>query len=372
MYGGWRRFEGKRRDECRAATRYEGGMTDAFDTDAAWTAFAARDRAADDRFVVAVRTTGIYCRPSCPARRPRPEHVAFYPDPIAAQAAGYRACRRCLPDGVARDRVAVAAAAVILDAGEPVTLAELAARVGYAPHHFQRLFVRATGISPAAYARARRAGRVATALPASDSVTAALYEAGYAAPSRFYDDAAPRLGMTPAQVRRGAPGETIRWTIAATTLGPLLVAATPRGLCRVAFDEDAGVLATRFPHAVIEPGDAALARLAAQVVAQVESPGRDADLPLDVRGTAFQEAVWQALRTIPPGETRSYGELAALAGHPGATRAAGTACGANPIAIIVPCHRIRRGDGALGGYAHGPARKIALLDREAGAGVTDG
>lgn len=346
-------------------------MTDSLDHNAAWTAFAARDRGADGRFVVAVRTTGIYCRPSCPARRPRREHVAFYPDAVAAQAAGYRACRRCLPDGVARDRVAVAAAAAILDTGEPVALAELAARVGYAPHHFQRLFVRATGISPAAYARARRAGRVATALPASDSVTAALYDAGYAAPSRFYDKAAPRLGMTPAQARRGAPGETIRWTIAATSLGPLLVAATPRGLCRVAFDEDAGVLAVRFPNATILPGDDSLAAWAAQVVTQVESPGRDDDLPIDVRGTAFQEAVWRTLRTIPPGETRSYGELAALAGHPGATRAAGTACGANPIAIVVPCHRIRRGDGALGGYAHGPARKAALLDREAKTSLAD-
>ena len=365
MSGGWPRFDRKRRDEAGGRPRYDGDMTDPFDDAAAWTSFTARDRGADGRFVVAVATTGIYCRPSCPARRPRRENVAFYPDAIAAQAAGYRPCRRCLPDGVARDRAAVAAAAAILDRGETPALADLAARVGYAPHHFQRLFVRATGVSPAAYARARRAARAADALPASDSVTAALYEAGYAAPSRFYGEAAPRLGMTPAQRRRGAPGETIRWTIAATSLGPLLIAATPRGLCRVAFDEDAAALLRMFPLAAIEPGDTALAMLAARVVAQVESPTHDAGLPVDVRGTAFQEAVWQALRTIPAGETRSYAELAALAGHPGATRAAGTACGANPVAIVVPCHRILRGDGALGGYAHGPDRKRALLNREA-------
>jgi AraC family transcriptional regulator of adaptative response/methylated-DNA-[protein]-cysteine methyltransferase len=170
--------------------------------------------------------------------------------------------------------------------------------------------------------------------------------------------------MTPTQRRRGAAGETIRWTVAATSLGPLLIAATPRGLCRVAFDEDGGALSRLFPHAAIEPGDDALAALAARVVAQVESPSRNHDLPIDVRGTAFQEAVWQALRTIPMGETLSYAELAARAGHPGATRAAGTACGANPVAVVVPCHRIRRGDGALGGYAYGPDRKRVLLDRE--------
>jgi AraC family transcriptional regulator of adaptative response/methylated-DNA-[protein]-cysteine methyltransferase len=340
-------------------------MTEAFDDAAAWTAFADRDRAADGRFIVAVATTGIYCRPSCPARRPRREHVAFYPDPAAAQAAGYRPCRRCLPDGVARDRAAVAAAAAILDRGETPALAELAARVGYAPHHFQRLFVRATGISPAAYARARRAERASAALPTSDSVTTALYDAGYAAPSRFYDDAAGRLGMTPMQRRRGAPGEAIRWTIATTSLGPLLIAATPRGLCRVAFDEDEAALTRLFPLATIEAGDPALAAMAARVVAQVESPAHDTGLPIDVRGTAFQEAVWQALRTIPAGETRSYAQLAVLAGRPGAVRAAGTACGTNPVAVVVPCHRILRGDGAIGGYAYGPDRKRALLDREA-------
>lgn len=334
------------------------------DPDLAWASFEARDRAADGRFVGAVRTTGIYCKPSCPARHPRREHVAFYPDGAAARAAGFRACLRCRPDEVGRDRVAVADAVAILDTGETPVLAELAARVGYAPHHFQRLFTRATGVSPAAYARARRGARAADALTKETSVTDAIYEAGYAAPSRFYDEAAPRLGMAPSAWARGGAGVTIRWTTADTSLGPLLVAATDKGLCRVSFDEDEAALRQRFPNAEIATGGAALADLAARVVAQVESPERDQDLPLDVRGTAFQEAVWQALKRIPPGETRSYAELAALAGKPAAVRATGSACGANDVAVLIPCHRALRSDGSLGGYAYGLDRKRALLDRE--------
>lgn len=337
---------------------------DPIDPDAAWTAFAERDRRADGRFVVGVRTTGIYCRPSCAARRPRRENVAFHPDGAAARAAGLRACRRCLPDAVARDTAAVAAAAALLEAGEALPLAELAARVGYAPHHFQRVFARATGVSPAAYARARRAARAADTLMEEETVTDAIYEAGYAAPSRFYADTAPRLGMSPAARVRGGAGETIRWTVVPTSLGPLTVAATDRGLARVSFDEDEAALRRRFPHATLAPADAALAELARQVVAQVESPERDLDLPLDVRGTAFQEAVWQALRAIPAGETRSYAELAAMAGRPAAVRAAGTACGANDVAVLIPCHRALRTDGSMGGYAYGLERKRALLTRE--------
>jgi AraC family transcriptional regulator of adaptative response/methylated-DNA-[protein]-cysteine methyltransferase len=339
-------------------------MTEPLDIDAAWAAFAARDRSADGRFVVGVITTGIYCRPSCAARRPNRANVTFHADSAAAAAAGYRACRRCLPDSVARDRTAVAAAVASIEADDGVpVLAELAAAVGYAPHHFHRLFVRATGVTPAAYARALRAKGGAAALAAADSVTDAVYAAGYAGPSRFYDDAR-RLGMAPGAWRKGGAGETIRWTIAATSLGPLLVAATARGLCRVSFDEDEAALRGRFPAATLVPGDADLAALADRAVAQVESPGRDHDLPLDVRGTAFQEAVWQALTRIPAGETRSYAQLAAMAGAPGADRAAGTACGANGIAVLVPCHRVLRSDGGIGGYAYGAERKRALLARE--------
>ncbi|WP_296221435.1 bifunctional DNA-binding transcriptional regulator/O6-methylguanine-DNA methyltransferase Ada [uncultured Sphingomonas sp.] len=340
-------------------------MSDAIDTDAAWAAFASRDRGADGRFVVAVRTTGIYCRPSCPARHPRRENVSFYPAPDQARAAGYRACLRCRPDEIARDRLAVARALTLFDTAEvPPPLEELAATVGYAPHHFHRLFKRATGVTPAAYARGLKASRATEALAAGASVTTAIYEGGYSAPSRFYDHAVPRLGMSPSAWSRGGAGVTIRWTIAPTSLGPLLVAATDRGVCRVAFDTGPGDLDRLFPKAQIIPGDAALAHLAQEVVALVESPARDHDLPLDVRGTAFQEAIWQALRTIPPGETRSYADLAALAGRPGAVRAAGSACGANHVPILIPCHRVTRSDGATGGYAFGPERKQALLARE--------
>lgn len=336
------------------------------DTDSAWDAFAARDRAADGRFVVAVHSTHIYCKPSCPARRPERRNVTFYTAPAQARDAGYRACLRCKPDDVGRDRIAVAAALQLLDAAEErVDLGTLAARVGYAPHHFHRLFKRATGVTPAAYARALRSTRAADALTEEKTVTDAIYDAGYTAPSRFYANAATRLGMTPSAWLRGGEGVTIRWTIADTSLGPMLVAATDKGLCRVSFDEDEAALQARFPNATILAADESLATLAARVVAEVETPGRDADLPLDVRGTAFQEAVWQALRTIPLGETRTYSELAAIAGNPKAVRAAGSACGKNPVSIIVPCHRAQRIGGALGGYAYGLERKRALLATEA-------
>ena len=349
------------------AEAYTAAMTQTFllDPDIAWAAFEARDRHSDGRFVGAVLTTGIYCKPSCPARHPKREHVTFYRDPAEAREAGYRACLRCKPDEVGRDRVAVAQAVALLAAAEDmIGLDDLAHQVGYAPHHFHRLFKRATGVTPAAYARGLRAQRAAQALTGEASVTAAIYDAGYSAPSRFYENGAKRLGMSPSAWKRGGAGVTIRWTIAETSLGAMLVAATDKGLCRVSFDEDEAALRGRFPNAEIVEGGTALATLAAQVVASVESPERDLDLPLDVQGTAFQEAIWQALRAIPVGETRSYAELAAMIGNPGAVRAAGTACGANPVAIVVPCHRVQRGDGTLGGYAYGVDRKVVLRKRE--------
>ncbi len=340
-------------------------MTNPISDDAAWTAFMAHDRHSDGRFIVAVTTTGIYCKPSCPARRPRREHVHFYPDADAARAAGFRACLRCKTDEVGRDRVAVARAVALIEAAdEGVGLDELAAAVGYAPHHFHRLFKRATGVTPAAYARGLKARRAVAALHEEASVTEAIYAAGYSAPSRFYETAGDRLGMTPGVWKRGGAGVTIRWTIADTSLGPLLIAATDKGLCRVAFDEDALSLARRFPAAEVVQGGTALAGLAALVVEQVETPGRDLDLPLDVQGTAFQEAVWQALRAIPVGETRSYADLAESVGHPRAVRAAGTACGANPVSITIPCHRAQRSDGSMGGEADGSDRKRARRLRE--------
>ena len=335
------------------------------DPDTAWAAFERRDRSFDGRFVGAVTTTGIYCKPSCPARHPKRAHVRFYPDGEAARAAGYRACLRCKPDELGRERTAVARAIALIGAAdEAVPLDELAARIGYAPHHFHRLFKRATGVTPAAYARGLRAGRAAQALSTQSRVTDAIYDAGYSTPSRFYAEAGGRLGMTPSAWKRGGAGVTIRWTIAATSLGPLLIAATDKGLCRVSFDEGEDALRRRFPHADIHPGGKALALLAMKVVAEVEHPERHHDLPLDVRGTAFQEAVWQALRSIPTGETRTYTELAAAAGNPRAVRAAGTACGANHLAVVIPCHRAQRSDGSMGGYAYGVDRKITLRKRE--------
>jgi AraC family transcriptional regulator, regulatory protein of adaptative response / methylated-DNA-[protein]-cysteine methyltransferase len=338
------------------------------DDSIAWSAFEHRDRRYDGRVIGAVTTTRIYCKPSCPARRPKREHVVFYPDAEAARVAGFRACMRCKPDEVGRDRVAVAQAVALLEgAEETLALEEIASQVGYAPHHFHRLFKRSTGVTPAAYARGLRARRAAAALTEEASVTNAIYDAGYSAPSRFYETAHARLGMTPSAWRNGGAGVTIRWAVAETSLGPLLIAATDKGLCRVAFDEDWASLAARFPAAGIVAGGAALSDLAARVVGEVETPGRDTSLPVDVQGTAFQEAVWNALRAIPAGETRSYAQLAAAVGKPEAVRAAGTACGANNVAVVIPCHRVQRGNGQMGGYAYGVDRKLALRKRE-GAG----
>ncbi len=337
----------------------------ALDPEACWDAFLRRDRAQDGRFVGAVRTTGIYCKPSCAARHPRRENMAFYPDPAAARAAGFRACLRCHPDEVGRDRLAVEKAMrMMAQAEESPRLDEIASHVGYAPHHFHRLFKRETGLTPAAYARAIRADRLKAALAGEGTVTDAIYEAGYNAPSRAYADADRHLGMSPSAWRDGGRGAVIRHAVLDTSLGPMLVAATAKGLCRISFDEGVEDLRSRFPHADLQPPDPAFTALADQVRALVDNPRRPADLPMDVQGTHFQQAVWAALRSIPPGETRSYGEIAAMAGNPAAVRAAGTACGGNNLAVLIPCHRVLRGDGSLGGYAYGTARKKALLERE--------
>jgi len=332
---------------------------------AALAAFDARDRAMDGRFVVAVKTTRIYCKPSCPARRPRRENIELMADGGAARAAGYRPCLRCRPDDVGRDRAAIdQALAIIARSDTAPPLAALADAVGYAPHHFQRLFTRDVGVSPAAYARALRARRLGDALDGPGRITDAIYDAGYEAPSRAYADARDRLGMSPGAWRKGGEGATIRYAVTDSSLGSMLVAATDKGLCRIAFDEDEAALRARFPRARILPGDAAFAALVADVVALVDDPARVTQLPVDVAGTAFQQAVWAALRAIPPGETRSYAQIAAAIGRPGAVRAAGSACGDNGLAVLVPCHRVVRADGTLGGYAYGLERKKALLARE--------
>ena len=343
-------------------------MMPIFTDDEAWDAFERRDRRWDGRVIGAVRTTGIYCKPSCPARRPKREHVEFFADGEAARAAGYRPCLRCKPDEVGRDREAVARAVELIEAAEETPrLDALAAAVGYAPHHFQRLFTREMGVSPAAYARGIRADRLATALKENGTVTEAIYDAGYSGPSRFYADARDRMGMTPSAWRDGGRGETIRYAMLDTPLGRMLVAATPKGICRLTFDEDVAALERRFPNAEIQPADTAMASLISGVMQAVETPAAMPDLPIDVAGTAFQEAVWKELRKIPPGETRSYADIAAAIGEPGAVRAVGTANGSNPVAVLVPCHRVIRSDGTLGGYGGGLDRKRKLLAAE-GAG----
>lgn len=330
-----------------------------------WRIALARDRRFDGAFVTGVHSTGIYCRPSCPARSPRRENVRFYAGPADAEAAGLRACLRCRPDAVARDEAAVLAALNVLrKADGPVPLALLAAVAGYSPSHFQKVFSRSTGLSPAAFARALRLERARQALSDGASVTEAVYEAGFGAPSRFYAASSERMGMKPSAWRNGARGVTIRWAVVPTSLGAMLVAATDKGVCRLSFGEGCEALAARFPNAELIEGGADFAALLAKVIGAVERPGTGAAIPLDVAGTAFQERVWQELRRIPPGETRSYAQIAAAAGKPKAVRAAGGANGANNVAVLIPCHRVVRSDGSLGGYAYGPEIKAELLKRE--------
>jgi AraC family transcriptional regulator of adaptative response/methylated-DNA-[protein]-cysteine methyltransferase len=330
-----------------------------------WQAVLARDRTCDGRFVTGVLTTGIYCRPSCAARHPARANVRFFARPEEARAVGLRACLRCSPDDVSRDEAAVLSAiAAIRASEEPLALGGLAADAGYSPSHFQKLFKRATGLSPAAYSRALRLERATDALTDGASVTEAIYEAGYGAPSRFYEKGSRTMGMTPSAWRNGGRGVTIRWAQVATSLGRLLVAATDKGVCRLSFGEAPDELAKRFPRAEIAPGDEQFSALCEKVVAAVEQPGRASPIPLDVQGTAFQEAVWEQLRAIPAGETRSYGEIAAILGKPGASRAVGQANGANPVAVLTPCHRVVAADGSLGGYAYGEEIKRELLRRE--------
>jgi len=335
------------------------------DEEAAWAAVERRDRSWDGRVIGAVRTTGIYCKPSCPAKRPKREHVEFFASAEEARAAGYRPCLRCKPDEVGRDREAVAKAVKLIEAAEESpTLDRLASAVGYAPHHFQRLFKREVGLSPAEYARALRAKRAEGALKSSERVTDAIYDAGYSAPSRFYADAKERMGMAPSAWRDGGRGETIRWTTVDSPLGPLLIAATSKGICRLTFDDSVQALQRLFPNAELVEDDGSMAELIEGVLAAVKHPATAPELPIDVAGTAFQEAVWRELRKIPAGETRSYAQIAAAIGQPKAVRAVGTANGDNHVAVLIPCHRVIRSDGSLGGYAGGLDRKRKLLEAE--------
>ena len=341
--------------------------------DPRWPAVAARDRAADGRFFYSVRSTGVYCRPSCAARRARAEYVAFHTSAAEAEAAGFRPCRRCRPDQLAlaaQHAATVAELCRYIDAADEVpTLDALAGRVGLSRYHLHRVFKSATGVTPRAYAAAQRARRLRDELAGGASVTDAIYGAGYNSGGRFYEEADHVLGMTATRYRAGGIDTEIRFAVGECSLGSILVARSERGVCAILLGDDPERLTRdlqdRFPRARLIGGDAPFERHVAQVVGFVEAPKIGLDLPLDVRGSAFQQRVWQALRGIPAGRTASYGEIAQRIGAPASVRAVAQACAANALAVAIPCHRVVRHDGAPSGYRWGVERKRILLEREA-------
>jgi AraC family transcriptional regulator of adaptative response/methylated-DNA-[protein]-cysteine methyltransferase len=358
----------------------EAGALAPVDDESAWKALAARDHRFDGRFVFAVTTTGVYCRPSCPARRPRRENVRIFAAAQAAEAAGFRSCRRCHPKSArpapAAQLAADARAYIDGHLDEKVTLEELGREVGASPFHLQRTFKRETGLSPREYQDARRHQRLRAQLKEGESVTSATYEAGYGSMSRVYETSDERLGMTPAAYKHGGRGLRIRYATAPSPLGRVLVAATDRGLCAVNLsDTDAGAeaaLRAEYPQASLERAGAEVGAFVATLVRHLEGKEPRLDLPLDVRASAFQWRVYKALREIPYGETRSYGEVARALGRPTAARAVARACATNPVAIVVPCHRVVRGDGETGGYRWGAERKSRLLAQERALAGTTG
>ncbi len=343
--------------------------------EARWAAVVARDRAADGEFFFSVRTTGVYCRPSCAARLPRRENVGFHATPAEAEAAGFRPCKRCKPtEPPLAERYAetvARACRTIAEAETPPSLAELAAQASLSPHHFHRVFKAVVGLTPAAFAQAERARRVRKALEDAGTVTEAIYDAGFNSGGRFYETSAKVLGMTPTQVRKGGKDTVIRFAVGQCSLGAILAAATDKGVCAILMGDDPDALVRdlqdRFPRAELLGGDPEFEATMARVVALVEQPAAGFDLPLDVRGTAFQQRVWTALGDIQAGRTASYAEIAEKIGAPKAVRAVAQACAANGLAIAIPCHRVVRNDGALSGYRWGVERKRVLLDREAAA-----
>lgn len=351
------------KDKCAATTS----------SDPRWAAVATRDPAADGDFVYSVSTTGVYCRPSCPSRRAKPEHVAFHATPAEAERAGFRACKRCQPDQpplAARQAAKIADLCRFIENAEhPPSLHDLAGQSGMSAYHLHRVFKAITGLTPNAYATAHRAKRVRRELQTSTSVTEAIYGAGYNSNSRFYDESRRVLGMTPSEYRAGGANTEIRFAIGECSLGAILVAQSGRGVCAILIGDDPDALARdlqdRFPSACLIGGDAGFEQLVAKVVGFVEAPALGLDLPLDVRGTAFQQRVWQALREIPVGQTASYTDIARRIGSPKAVRAVAGACAANTLAVAIPCHRVVRSDGDLSGYRWGVARKRTLLEREA-------
>jgi AraC family transcriptional regulator of adaptative response/methylated-DNA-[protein]-cysteine methyltransferase len=348
------------------------------DADACWSAVMRRDKGAARAFVFGVTTTGVFCRPACPARTPRRENVRFFADAAAAQTAGFRPCKRCSP--LAETTAEDDHAAMIADlcrqieaAEEMPTLGDLSDAAGISPFHLHRIFKRITGVTPKAYMAAVKAQRMRTGLPEAGTVTEAIYEAGFSSSSRFYENADNILGMSPERYRRGGQGIRMVYAIERCWLGLVLVAGTERGICAILFDDRPepllAELERRFPAAAIEPAGDAFAERLAEVLCAIEQPGLASSLPLDISGTAFQQRIWQALREIPAGKTASYAEIAKSVGTPRAIRAVAGACAANPIAVAIPCHRVIRGDGDLAGYRWGLARKRDLLAREAEQGV---
>lgn len=338
-----------------------------------WAALRSRDAEADGTFVYSVATTGVYCRPSCGARSARPENVAFHASPEAAERAGFRACKRCQPKEpplAARRADVVRQVIALLDGRESIpSLGELAESLGLSASHLHRVFKAATGLTPKAYGEARRAERVRDELVRGGSVTEALYGAGFGSSARFYAKSKELLGMTPTAYREGGVELCIRFSVGACWLGAILVAATDLGVCAILLGDDPEALARdlerRFPRARLRGGDESFDRVVAEVVGFVEAPRAGATLPLDVRGTAFQQRVWAALAAVPPGETTTYGGLARALGAPKAFRAVARACAANPLAVAIPCHRVVRTDSALSGYRWGVERKRKLLVLEA-------
>jgi len=338
-----------------------------------WAALERRDPAADGIFYYSVSTTGVYCRPSCAARPARREHVAFHDTCAAAERAGFRPCRRCRPNEpplAERHAATVAEICRLIDGADTVpTLDELARAAGMSRYYFHHVFKSLTGVTPRDYTAANRARRVRDALPASGSVTQAIYESGFNSSGRFYAASKAALGMAPARYRSGGTGETIRFAVGDCSLGAVLVAATDKGICAILLGDAADVLVRdlqdRFPEARLIGGDKDFEQWVATVLGFVEVPAKGLDLPLDIRGSVFQQRVWQALRDIPPGETASYSMIAERIGAPKSARAVAGACAANPIAVAIPCHRVVRTDGGLSGYRWGVERKRALLDREA-------
>ncbi len=341
-------------------------------SDIRWVAVVARDTSADGSFFYAVRTTGVFCRPSCPARTPKPENVTFYSTASDAEAAGYRPCKRCRPSeprtGERHAALVAKLCRFIESAEQPPSLDELARHAGMSGFHLHRIFKAVTGLTPKAYGAAHRAGRLRAELSRSATVTEAIYGAGYSSSGRFYDESNQLLGMTPSSYRAGGVDTEMRFAVGQCSLGAILVAASERGVCAIFLGDDPEVLTRelqdRFPKATLVGGDAEFEQWVAKVVGLVESPGRGLDLPLDVRGTAFQQRVWQALRVVPPGTTVSYSDIANRIGAPKSVRAVAQACAANALAVAIPCHRVVRRDGGLSGYRWGVERKRALLARE--------